>query len=138
MKEAIKEAKKAYKKDEVPVGAVVVHNGKILGRGHNQVERRESVVAHAEIMAIISATKKLGDWRLTGCSLYVTVEPCFMCFGAIMLSRISRLVYGTSEPEFGFINRVTKLPEGLEITSGLMGNKCRNLLGRFFKRLRQK
>lgn len=137
MMEAIKEARKAYKKNEVPIGAVVARKGKIIGRGYNQVECRKNVTAHAEISAIYRASKKLGGWRLNGCSLYVTVEPCLMCFGAILLSRISRLVYGVPEPKFGSIDRITKLPDNLEITSGLLGNECKNLLGRFFKRLRR-
>jgi len=137
MREAIKEAKKAYRKDEVPIGAVVVWKGKIVGRGHNQVEQKKSATAHAEIMAISSATRKLGGWRLTGCSLYATVEPCLMCFGAAILSRISRLIYGTPEPKFGFIKRITKLPDSPEIRSGLLGDECRDLLGRFFKKLRK-
>lgn len=136
MVEAIKEAKKAYRKKEVPIGAVVVHKGKVIGRGHNEVERRCNATAHAEIIAISKAAKKIGDWRLNGCSLYVTVEPCLMCFGAIVLSRISRLVYGTPEPNFGFINHITKISDKLEIKSGLLNSECRNLLGNFFKKLR--
>jgi tRNA(adenine34) deaminase len=137
MEEAIREAEKACRKNEVPVGAVVVHKGKIVGRGHNQVERRNSVVAHAEITAIRKASGKLGGWRLDGCSLYVTIEPCLMCFGAIMLSRISRLIYGIQDPKFGSINRIKELPGNLEISSGLLSDKCRNLLSDFFKRLRR-
>ena len=136
MMEAIKEAKKAYGKNEVPIGAVVVWEGKIIGRGHNQVEHRNNTTAHAEIIAISSANKKLCDWRLNSCSLYVTVEPCLMCFGTIMLSRISHLVYGTPEPKFGFINHITKLPDNLEVTSGVLSNECRKLLGDFFQKLR--
>lgn len=136
MREAIKEAKKAYKKNEVPIGAVVVLNGKIIGRGHNQVEQKNNVNMHAEIIAISNATKKLHNWRLNDCSLYVTVEPCLMCFGAVLLSRISYLFYGTSEPKFGFINRIKKLHPNLKIKSGLLSNECKNLLGSFFKRLR--
>lgn len=137
MKEAIREADKAYEKREVPVGAVIVLDGKIIARGHNQVESKNNPVNHAEIMAISKASRKLGRWRLCGCSLYVTVEPCLMCFGAIALARISRLIYGISEPKFGFINRISKLPGNLRIKSGLLKNECRNLLRKFFIKLRK-
>jgi len=137
MEEAIKEAKKAYKKNEVPIGAVVVLNGKVIGRGHNQVERENNTVAHAEIAAIRKASRKSGGWRLNGCSLYVTAEPCLMCFGAILLARISRLIYGVSEPKFGFINRISELPGKPEVKSGVLDSKCRSLLGNFFKKLRR-
>jgi tRNA(adenine34) deaminase len=138
MIEAIKEAKKSYKKNEVPIGAVVVHDGKIVGRGHNEVECRHNATAHAEIIAISKAAQKLGDWRLNDCNLYVTVEPCLMCFGAITLSRISRLVYGTPEPSFGFINHIKKIPDKLEVKSGLLSSECKNLLSRFFRKLRRR
>jgi len=137
MREALKEANKAYKKNEVPIGAVVVKNNKIIGRGHNLVERSGNAAAHAEIHAIAAAAKKAGGWRLNGCSLYTTVEPCLMCFGASMLSRIPRIVYGADEPEFGSIKRIKKLPERIEIKGGVLSEESKRLLKKFFKRLRK-
>ena len=138
MREALKEAKKAYKKNEVPIGAVVVKNNKIIGRGHNLVERSGNAAAHAEIHAIAAAAKKAGGWRLNGCSLYATVEPCLMCFGASMLSRVSRIVYGAAEPKFGSIRRVKKLPGQIEIKGGVLVEESRKLLKKFFRKLRKK
>jgi len=137
MREALKEANKAYKKNEVPIGAVVVKNSKIIGRGHNLVERSGNAAAHAEIRAIAAAAKKAGGWRLNGCSLYTTVEPCLMCLGASMLSRVSRIVYGADEPEFGSLKRIKKLPERIEIKGGVLSEESKRLLKKFFKKLRK-
>jgi len=137
MEEAIKEARKAYRKNEVPIGAVIVQDGKVISRGYNEVERRCNATAHAEILAIARAVKKTGGWRLNGCSLYVTVEPCLMCLGAILLSRISRIVYGASQPQFGSINKIKKLPKRIEIIGGVLKEKSRKLLQDFFRKHRR-
>ena len=137
MDEAIGEAKKAYRENEVPIGAVIVRDGIIIGRGHNQTEKTTNPVAHAEVLAIRNAAKKIGGWRLTGCDLYVTVEPCLMCLGAAALARISHIIYGATEPKFGFTGRLQCLPRNLEIRTGILENQCRDLLRKFFKRLRK-
>ena len=103
MREALKEAKKALKKDEVPIGCVIVHQGKIIARGHNLRESKQQSIAHAEIMAIQKACKKIGSWRLEECDLYVTLEPCPMCAGAILQSRIVNVYYGASDFKGGSI-----------------------------------
>ena len=138
MLEAIKEAKKALKQKEVPIGAVIVKGDRIISRGYNKTEKKNDPTAHAEMEAIKKAAKKLGDWRLNGCSIYITVEPCLMCFGAIKNSRISRLVYGIEEPDFGSIKHLKKLPESLEISGGIFKEQSRKLLQDFFKKLRKK
>lgn len=109
MKEAFKEAQKAYKKDEVPVGAVIVKDGKIIARGYNQKEKCKNAIKHAEIIAIEKACKKLKNWHLEGCELYVTLEPCLMCCGAIIQSRIKKLYYGVKSERFGYVESVDKL-----------------------------
>lgn len=111
MKEAIRQAKKAYKLDETPIGCVIVHDGRIIGRGYNRRNTDKSPLAHAEITAIKKASKKLGDWRLEECTLYVTLEPCQMCAGAIIQSRVTRVVVGVYEPEGGMC-RVCPEPAG--------------------------
>lgn len=140
MHEAIKEAEKALKKGEVPVGAVVVFNEKIIGRGYNLRETKKSPILHAEIIAIEKAVKKINDWRLYNCTLYVTLEPCIMCFGAILNSRIDRLVYGTENLEEGFtkfldVDNYRKW-QLREIVSGVEKDKCETLLKEFFKNVR--
>jgi tRNA(adenine34) deaminase len=109
MKEAFKEAQKAYKKNEVPVGAVVVKNGKIIARGYNKKEKTNLATRHAEIIAIEKACKKLKNWHLEDCELYVTLEPCLMCCGAIIQSRIKKLYYGVKSDRFGYVESVDKL-----------------------------
>jgi tRNA(adenine34) deaminase len=109
MKEAFKEAQKAYKKDEVPVGAVIVKDGKIIARGYNQKEKCKNAIKHAEIIAIEKACEKLKNWHLEGCELYVTLEPCLMCCGAIIQSRIKKLYYGVKSERFGYVESVDKL-----------------------------
>src|SRR3970040_984763 len=99
MKEALKEAKVAFSKKEVPIGAVVVYEDQVIGRGHNQIESLNDATAHAEIIAITAASSALSSWRLSGCTLYVTVEPCLMCAGAISLARIDRVVFGALDPK---------------------------------------
>lgn len=109
MKEAFKEAQKAYKKNEVPVGAVIVKNGKIIARGYNKKEKTNLATRHAEIIAIEKACKKLKNWHLEDCELYVTLEPCLMCCGAIIQSRIKKLYYGVKSDRFGYVESVDKL-----------------------------
>jgi len=142
MLEAIKEANKAALIGEVPVGAVIVYKGKIFARAHNKRIKKNSAIAHAEIEVIQKATKKLGDWRLKDMSLYVTVEPCIMCVGAIIHSRIGKLVYGCDEPKMGAINSVMKVFDNKKhhhkplVCSGVLKEKCSNILKTFFKELR--
>ncbi|HOW16136.1 MAG TPA: nucleoside deaminase [bacterium] len=142
MLEAIKEANKAALIGEVPVGAVIVYKGKIFARAHNKRIKKNSAIAHAEIEVIQKATKKLGDWRLKDMSLYVTVEPCIMCVGAIIHSRIEKLVYGCDEPKMGAINSVMKVFDNKKhhhkplVYGGVLKQKCSNILKTFFKKLR--
>jgi tRNA(adenine34) deaminase len=140
---ALEEAQKAFEKGEVPVGAVVVKGEDIIGRGHNLVESIKDPTAHAEILAIRQAAETLGGWRLSGCDLYVTVEPCAMCAGAIVLSRISRLFIGTPDPKagacFSVNNLVTdsRLNHQVELSTGILEEECRQLMRQFFRQLRK-
>ncbi|MDI6840733.1 MAG: tRNA adenosine(34) deaminase TadA [bacterium] len=138
MREALKEARVAKEKEEVPVGAVVILNDRIIGRGHNQVERLKDPTAHAELIAITSAANTLNNWRLDNATLYVTVEPCPMCAGAILLARISRCVFGISDPRVGSLGTVynIKSPE-LEVISGVLEPNCKHILKGFFDNLRK-
>ena len=143
MKAALAEAKKAYLIDEVPVGAVIVYNNKIIARGHNTREKEQSVLGHAEINAIRKASKKIGSWRLEDCDIYVTLEPCSMCSGAIIQSRIKNLYYGASDPKTGACGSVLNLFENdfnhkVNVTGGIMENECSQIIKDFFKTLRQK
>lgn len=144
MKEAIKEAKKAEMLGEVPIGAILVLNGKIISRAHNLREANQSSIAHAEILAIDKACKELGTWRLEQSVLYVTLEPCPMCAGAIMLSRVEKVVYGASDPKGGcagtFMNLLQdqRFNHQSEVISGVLGNECGQLLTDFFRGLREK
>ena len=136
MKSAVEEAGKAFSEDEVPVGAVIVKNGEIISAAHNTVEKDASCVMHAEIKAILAAQKKLENWRLDGCTLYVTLEPCVMCCGAITLSRIARLVYGAPDPkgDSKVGGAVLSILGGkIEITAGIMEGESAVLLKDFFK-----
>jgi len=155
MREAFKEAEKALKKKEVPVGAVVVYEKRIIGRGHNQTETLKDATAHAEILAIKDATAHaeilaigaasnfLNSWRLTGASIYVTVEPCIMCAGAIVLSRLDRLVFGARDPKAGACGSLYNLPQDIrlnhqvEILSGILEQDCKSLMKAFFEKLRK-
>lgn len=144
MNKALDQARKAVEKDEVPIGAVVVNReGKIIARAHNMVEKNNTQMAHAEIIALSKASKRLGDWRLLGCWLYVTLEPCAMCFHAALLSRIEGIVFGAPSPLFGFhldktwtvsIYKDSRLP--LEIIEGVGASQATYLLQQFFKRKR--
>ncbi len=137
MREALKEAIKAFHEGEVPVGAVVIHEDRVIGRGHNQVEHLKDPTAHAEIIAITAAANTLGDWRLDGCEIYVTKEPCPMCAGAIMLSRIKKCVFGIKDEKMGaLLSRYSIKREDLEIYYGVLADDCLNLLQEFFRRLR--
>lgn len=144
MKEAIGEARKAGEIGEVPIGAVIVLNGQIISRAYNLRETEQSSVAHAEILAIQEACGKLGTWRLEGAELYVTLEPCPMCAGAIMLSRIKRVIYGAADPKGGcagtFMNILQdeRFNHQSEVVSGLLGDECGSLLSDFFRELRER
>lgn len=142
MKKALKEAEKAYKLGEVPIGCVIVYEGKIIGRAYNRRNTDKNTLAHAEITAINKASKKIGDWRLEGCTLYVTLEPCQMCSGAIVQSRMDRVVMGTRNPKAGCagsILNILNMPEfnhQVDITEGVLEEECSSVLQKFFKELR--
>lgn len=143
MKEALKEAKKAYKKEEIPVGAVIVKDSKIISRGHNLKEIKNSSIAHAEIIAINKANKELKAWRLEDCQMYVTLEPCMMCMGAIINSRIKKLYIGTLDPKTGSCTSVIdikqyKFNHEVEIETGILKDECEYILKDFFRGLRAK
>ena len=139
MGEALRLARTAYEADEVPVGAVIVRNAKIIARAHNQVELLKDATAHAEILAITQAANALGDWRLEGCTLFVTKEPCPMCAGAIMLSRLKRLVFGVRDDRAGGAGSVFPITSAkglnhvLEVHSGVKESDARDLLQSFFR-----
>ena len=142
MREAIKQAKKAYALDETPIGCVIVHDGKIIGRGYNRRNTDKSPLAHAEITAIKKASRKIGDWRLEECTLYVTLEPCQMCSGAIIQARIPRVVVGCMNPKAGCAGSVLNLLQverfnhRAELTTGVLEEECSGMMKRFFKELR--
>ena len=143
MKEALKEAKKAYEKLEVPVGAVIVKDGKIIARGHNLKETKKDTTRHAEIIAIEKASKKLGAWRLLDCEMYVTLEPCSMCAGAMINSRIKKLYIGAIDEKTGAVGSVLNLFEdykfnhNIEVEKGILKEDCEKILKDFFKDLRK-
>lgn len=143
MRAAIKEAIKAKEKDEVPIGAVIVKDGKIIARAHNLREKKQVATAHAEILAIEKACRKLGTWRLEGCTLYVTLEPCAMCSGATILSRLDKVVYGASDPKGGCIESCIAMYEQQGFNhyptyeSGILKEECAMLLSDFFKEKRK-
>lgn len=143
MKEALLEAEKAYSTYEVPVGAVVVHNGEIIGRGYNQRENLKDPTAHAEILAIKEASESLGAWRLMDCTLYVTLEPCAMCAGAIVNGRIDRVVIGTRDYKRGCCGTVEdltnhpKFNHRAEIEFGVLEEECSSIISKFFRELRE-
>lgn len=142
MAEAIKESKKAQDKDEVPVGAVIVLENKIIARAHNQVEMLKDATAHAEMISITSAESSVKDWRLDGTTLYVTKEPCFMCAGALVLTRVGRLVFGVRDVKAGgagsALNLVQdpKLNHWVDVVAGVKEDECKAILQEFFKKLR--
>ncbi len=141
MRAALKEAKKSAEEKEVPVGAVVVFENKIISRGRNRRETLKNAILHAETEAITKACKKLGSWRLIGCTLYVTLEPCPMCAGAIINSRISRVVYGAKDPKAGSCGTIINLFDlpynhKPNLTSGVLEDECSEILTNFFRKLR--
>lgn len=143
MKEALKEARKAYIKEEVPIGAVIVKDNKIIARAHNLRETKKQACSHAEILAIEKACKKIGAWRLEDCDMYVTLEPCVMCAGAIINARIKNLYIGAMDEKGGAIgskiNILTdiKLNHTVEVETGILKEECSNILKDFFKELRK-
>lgn len=142
MREALRQAQLAYDANEVPVGAVIVHQNRIIARAHNQVELLRDATAHAEILAITQAARALGDWRLEGTTIYVTKEPCPMCAGAIVLSRVARLVYGACDERAGAAGSVfnitgaTGLNHTVEVTGNVRETEARTLLLNFFRKRR--
>ena len=144
MKEALKEAKKAYDKGEIPVGAVIVKDNKIIARGHNLKELSNDTTNHAEIIAIRKASKKLQAWRLLDCEMYVTLEPCCMCTGAIINSRIKKLYIGTMDTKTGACGSKLNLLQDykfnhiVELETGIMQEECEYILKEFFRKLRKK
>ncbi|MBA2879664.1 tRNA(adenine34) deaminase [Anoxybacillus kamchatkensis] len=144
MRLAIEEAKKAENIGEVPIGAVVVYNDEVIARAHNLRERDQRSIAHAELLAIDEACRKLGTWRLEEATLYVTLEPCAMCAGAIVLSRIKRVVFGASDPKGGCAGTLMNLLQEprfnhqVEVVSGVLAEQCGEMLSEFFRRLRQR
>lgn len=144
MSEALKEAKKAFDLDEVPIGAVIVHNNEIIARGCNRRNTDKNPLMHAEIIAINEAAKVIGDWRIEDCTIYVTVEPCPMCSGAIVQARIPNVVYGAPNPKAGcggsVINllQMEKLNHRCSVKSGVLEDECRGIMKEFFSRFRKK
>ena len=142
MRAALKQAERAIQYGEVPIGCVIVCDGKIVGRGYNRRNTNHTTLAHAELIAIDRASRKLGDWRLEGCTLYVTLEPCQMCAGAIIQSRIDRVVVGTMNPKAGCagsilnILQMAEFNHQAELTTGVLREECTEVLQRFFRDLR--
>ena len=143
MKEAVRQAKKAYGIGEVPIGCVIVYEDKLIGRGYNRRTVDKNTLAHAELIAIRKACKKIGDWRLEGCTMYVTLEPCQMCSGAIVQSRIPRVVIGCMNPKAGCAGSILNLLQveefnhQTELTKGVLEEECSQMMKAFFKELRE-
>ena len=143
MRVALAEARKALDEGEVPIGCVVVHDGAVIGRGHNQVERLQDATAHAEIVAIGAASTALSSWRLEDCTLYATLEPCAMCAGAIVLARVGRVVYGAHDPKAGACGSVLnvidepRLNHAPSVTSGVLADEAGEILSAFFEMKRR-
>lgn len=144
MKQAIKLAKKAWKIEEVPIGCVIVHEGKIIGRGYNRRTTDKNPLAHAELIAIKKASKKMGDWRLEDCTLYVTLEPCQMCSGAIVQARVKKVVVGCMNPKAGCAGSILNLLQverfnhQVELETGILEEECSEMMKSFFRELREK
>ncbi|MBU3839649.1 MAG: tRNA adenosine(34) deaminase TadA [Candidatus Ruminococcus intestinipullorum] len=144
MREALKQAKKAYLLEEVPIGCVIVYEGKIIGRGYNRRTVDKNPLAHAEIQAIRKASRKIGDWRLEECTMYVTLEPCQMCSGAIVQARIPRVVVGCMNPKAGCAGSIINLlnmkefNHQVDVTTGILEEECSMMMKKFFKELREK
>lgn len=143
MRSALKQAEKAYALNETPIGCVIVHEGRIIGRGYNRRNTDHNPLAHAEIAAIRKASRKIGDWRLEECTMYVTLEPCQMCAGAIVQCRMRRVVIGCMNPKAGCAGSVLNLMDEkafnhqVEVCTGVLEDACRNLMKTFFKQLRE-
>ena len=143
MKEALSLAREAEARDEVPVGALIVHRGEVIARASNTRESSKCATHHAELLAIEEACRVLGGWRLPECTLYVTMEPCVMCAGAIINARIDRVVYGTHDIRFGAFGSLIDIPKvplnhKVEVTSGILADECREILTNYFKAKRKK
>lgn len=137
MRKALDEAEQAMDEDEIPIGAVVVHQNRIIGRGHNQTEKLTDVTAHAEMIAITAASSFLNSKFLNECTLYVTIEPCTMCAGAIRWARFEKVVYGAGEPKFGFSSQFPDLVGNkVQLISGVLEHDCKLLMQQFFKQKR--
>ena len=143
MKEALKQARKAYKLGEVPIGCVIVYEDKVIARGYNRRKTDKNTLSHAELQAIRKASRVMGDWRLEGCDLYVTLEPCQMCSGAIVQSRMSRVVVGCMNPKAGCAGSILNLLQmeefnhQVELETGVLGEACSQMMKTFFKELRE-
>jgi tRNA(adenine34) deaminase len=143
MRLALREAEQAAAEDEVPIGAVIVHSGRVIAAAHNQREQLHDPTAHAEMIAITQAAEVLGDWRLEGCTLYVTLEPCPMCAGAIVLARVPRVVYGAADPKAGAAHSLyqllsdNRLNHRAELAPGILAPDCGGILTRFFEQKRR-
>lgn len=143
MELAIRQAELAFEAREVPVGAVVVRDGKIIGRGHNRIESLHDATAHAEMIALSAAYEQVGDWRLENCQLVCTLEPCPMCAGAAMLSRIETIIYGAADPKFGACGSIIDIPREqrfnhqIEVIGGVRGEQVATMMKAFFKQVRK-
>ncbi len=143
MREALREAKKAFAKGEVPVGCVIVHDNILIGRGHNRTEGLQDATAHAEILAITAASENLQSWRLIDCTVYSTIEPCAMCCGALVLARVGRLVFGARDPKFGACGSIFNIPaekklnHQIMVTESIMEPECAAIMQEFFKTKRR-
>ncbi|MDO8580640.1 MAG: tRNA adenosine(34) deaminase TadA [Candidatus Omnitrophota bacterium] len=143
MREALRQAKIAAEKDEVPIGAVIVHSNKIIAKAHNQVETLKDPTAHAEMIAVTQAANTLGQKWLTDCTLFVTIEPCSMCAGALVLARIKKIIFGALDPKAGACGSILNIASSfqlnhrIEVESGLMGEECAALIQQFFQKKRQ-
>ncbi len=144
MREALRQARRAYREEEVPVGAVVVKDGQVIARAHNRPIHLQDPTAHAEVLALRRAARKLGNYRLVGCTLYVTIEPCAMCVGAIVQARLRRLVMGAPDPKAGACGSAlsvlndAKLNHRVEVQHGILAEECAQLVREFFRRRRNK
>ena len=144
MREAIRQAKKAYALDEVPIGCVIVYEGKIIARGYNRRNTDKNTLSHAELIAIKKASRKLGDWRLEGCTMYITLEPCQMCAGAMVQARVTEAVIGSMNPKAGCGGSVLNILEmegfnhQVNVRRGVMEEECSRMLSGFFRELREK
>ncbi len=143
MKEALRQAKKAYAIGEVPIGCVIVHEGKVIGRGYNRRNTDRNTLAHAELQAMRKAMRVIGDWRLEGCVMYITLEPCPMCAGAVVQARIPKVVVGSMNPKAGCAGsvidlfKIEKLNHQVMFVNGVLEKECSELLTRFFRELRE-